>query len=397
MEVGHRKVKILLGIDEAYTNDAIRKCFENRNNYELYLYDHRNESKPTDYDLYWLEYEYLDFERLLDFTNTKKILFNSYCIRKGLIRKAQVSFYIRKYLLKNPMSTLRTCVPETYIFELDHADYLDEALNECFEVENELKANETRAKQVRFILKPSIANRASGILLFSKRAQLEEKFCCQSDSDNDSDDGNVMDLREWVIQRYIDNPCLLRSSENRKFHLRVYVLAVGDLKVFVYENILALFCQRSYDASSDDLSLHITNTCFQYKNNDFNEDDCVKQFWSLRFDECSELNDRQIKVRLFDQIKACVSELFNCLYCEKTVFQPLKNAFELYGLDFLVDDQFNAYFLEANAFPDFKQTGNNLNDLIAQLFYQTVSIAIDPYFNFQNVSDPDKMHLVLEK
>jgi tubulin--tyrosine ligase len=399
MAAGHRKLKVIIGIDEAYTNDAIRKCFENRTSYELHFYDHQNDQKQSinqlHYDLYWLEYEYLNFEQFLDPSTAKKILFNSYCIRKGLIRKAQVSYYIKKYLLKNPNSILKDRVPETYIFELDHADYLDEALNECFEVENELKANETRDKQVKFILKPSLANRAAEILIFNKRSQLEDKFSPVSDSDDDED--GVMDLREWVIQRYIDNPCLLDSCGSRKFHLRVYVLAVGDLKVFVYENILALFCQKSYDSSSDELSSHITNTCFQYKNENFNEADCVKEFWSLVFDARDASNDRKLKNQIFDQIKSCVSELFSCLYCEKIVFQPVTNAFELYGFDFLVDDRFNAYFLEANAFPDFKQTGSKLNDLIATLFYQTISVCVDPHFGFESVCDPNKMHLVLEK
>ncbi len=55
------------------------------------------------------------------------------------------------------------------------------------------------------------------------------------------------------------------------------------------------------------------------------------------------------------------------------------------------------YFQEANAFPDFKQSGENLNDLISCLFYQTIAVACDSYFNESPVCVPDKMHLVYEK
>ena len=100
---------------------------------------------------------------------------------------------------------------------------------------------------------------------------------------------------------------------------------------------------------------------------------------------------------IFDQIKNCVSELFKCFVCEPTVFQPLPNAFEIYGLDFLVDENHNCLFLEANSFPDFKQTGDNLNDLIDCLFYQTISVASDNYFNIPSVCDANKLTLVLEE
>eukprot|EP01034_Spumella_vulgaris_P032503 gene32503-40113_t len=35
------------------------------------------------------------------------------------------------------------------------------------------------------------------------------------------------DIREWVLQRYLDDPLLV---DGYKFHLRVYVLCVGALR-----------------------------------------------------------------------------------------------------------------------------------------------------------------------
>ena len=179
------------------------------------------------------------------------------------------------------------------------------------------------------------------------------------------------------------------------------MLAVGNLSVYVYKNILALFSLKEYDSdnlSKEAFDSHITNTCVQFDNNNssFDESECVKEFWSLVFDAENEVNDKLIKNKIFNEIKLCVCELFKCLSCEKIVYQPLSNAFELYGLDFLIDSNNNCYFLEANAFPDFKQTGNNLNSLIETLFYQTISIAIDKYFGVVNVCEPNELHLVFE-
>ena len=38
-----------------------------------------------------------------------------------------------------------------------------------------------------------------------------------------------------MIQDYIDRPLQLINYNKRKFHLRVYVVAVGNLNVYVYE------------------------------------------------------------------------------------------------------------------------------------------------------------------
>jgi tubulin--tyrosine ligase len=54
-------------------------------------------------------------------------------------------------------------------------------------------------------------------------------------------------MREWVLQRYVQNPLLIGG---RKFHIRTYVLAVGNLTAYVYRNMLALFAPRQYDATN---------------------------------------------------------------------------------------------------------------------------------------------------
>lgn len=325
-----------------------------------------------------------------------------------MIRKAQLAFNIQKYLAKKPHSILRKYTPNTYVFELDYLDYLDEALNEVFEVEQALRDNYNKnnnEKTKKFILKPSMTNKGAELFLFDSREQLETYF---RERVNQSED-EVLDLTEWVIQDYIDNPLQLAKYNLRKFHLRVYVLAVGSLKVYVYEDILALFSLDTYhdmlnlnDTKNINMKSHITNTCVQLESLTSDEklkleNDCVKRFWELNLDDADKQSNEKKLNMIFNQIKECVGHLFECLFHEPTVFQPLANAFELYGFDFLLDSNFNCFFLEANSFPDFKQTGQQLNDLISCLFYQTISLTCDEYFRVAPVCEPTKMHLVFNK
>ncbi|CAF1193243.1 unnamed protein product [Adineta steineri] len=394
-------VDVHLHITCPYTNELIRNVLEEENG----LFTLTNSSNSTNNDiLYWLEYEEIDFDTLFrqarDSNNNKKVLANSYCIRKGLIRKANFAMFIQKYLAKKPDAILRNHYPETHVLDLCHPDYLEEALNEAFELRDALEENiQGKNEPIPFILKASILDKASELCIFQTQLELEEYFTTkyneEEDEDDDDEGNSIANVREWIVQRYIKNPKLLSTYQNRKFHLRVYVVAERNLRIYVYDGILALFASLSYDESDDqsfDRLRHITNTCAQIDTK-LQEDDLVKEFFTLE-----ELND-DIRSNIFEQIKLILNDIFTGLHNEVTIFQPLKNAFEIYGFDFLIDETNQVYFLEANAYPDFRQTGNSLSILIKELFQNIVQQIILPYFGYeQSKKDLQRqLHLVYDK
>ncbi|CAF1165733.1 unnamed protein product [Adineta steineri] len=392
-------VDVHLHITCPYTNELIRNVLEEENG----LFTLTNSSNSTNNDiLYWLEYEEIDFDTLFrqarDSNNNKKVLANSYCIRKGLIRKANFAMFIQKYLAKKPDAILRNHYPETHVLDLCHPDYLEEALNEAFELRDALEENiQGTNEPIPFILKASILDKASELCIFHTQLELEEYFTTKYNEEEDDDDegDSIANVREWIVQRYIKNPKLLSTYQNRKFHLRVYVVAERNLRIYVYDGILALFASLSYDENDNqsfDRLRHITNTCAQIDTK-LREDDLVKEFFTLE-----ELND-DIRSNIFEQIKLILNDIFTGLHNEVTIFQPLKNAFEIYGFDFLIDENNQVYFLEANAYPDFKQTGNSLSILIKELFQNIVQQIILSYFGYeQSKKDLQRqLHLVYDK
>lgn len=90
--------------------------------------------------------------------------------------------------------------------------------------------------------------------------------------------------------------------------------------------------------------------------------------------------------------------------------QALPNAFEIFGVDFLLDEldmkplllelvffflawrrnQFKLITepLRINGGPDFAQTGERLNDLIETLFEGTVELAVKPFLQKGQQEDP---------
>ncbi|KXT05541.1 hypothetical protein AC578_3737 [Pseudocercospora eumusae] len=356
--------------------------------------------------LQWRQYESIEFESLMQTPTTS--LANSYVIRKALIRKHYLSTTVSHWLTKQPSSVLKGHVQPSVEFEVDFAEFLDDALVEAYELKESWQRNEALDKDSEdrewWILKPGMSDRGQGIRLFSSEEELtsifeewdppsdddEEDEISQKGSDNGADeyDNNgviASQLRHFIAQPYIHPPLLMPASHpssGRKFHIRTYALAVGALQVYVYRPMLALFAGKPYVGPSasalpnEDLSSHLTNTCLQSGE----REGSVHAFWSLPSrgnDKVSE--DWQEDV--FKQICSTTGEVFEAAARSMSIhFQPLPNAFELFGLDFMVDAHGTAWLLEVNAFPDFAQTGGELQSLIKDLIEGVVSVAIKPFF-----------------
>ena len=170
---------------------------------------------------------------------------------------------------------------------------------------------------------------------------------------------------------------------------------MGALKVYVYKPMLALFAAKPYlppwEASNteDALRAHLTNTCLQESGD---REGSVGLFWELSDNlpstsattaDCSEIGSW--KEQIYAQIKDITAETFEAAARGMMVhFQPLPNAFEVFGLDFMVargeEGELVTYLLEVNAFPDFRQTGDELKGLVGGLWEDVVGVGVLPFF-----------------
>ena len=329
--------------------------------------------------------------------------------------------------MKHPTSTLKDHVRPSVAFEVDYAEFLDDALVEAWELKQSWERNAEGGEREWWILKPGMSDRGQGIRLFSSEEQLKSIFKEWDAPDDDEEDETdeeattmtngvtpttkasangiiTYQLRHFIAQPYIHPPLLLTqphpSSAGRKFHIRTYVLAVGALKVYVYKPMLALFAAEPYTPPTDgspntDLAKHLTNTCLQDSDE---REGSVEAFWSLP-PSLPSLNSGKGDWRqdIFHQICETTAETFEAAARSMGVhFQPLPNAFEVFGVDFLVDAEGRAWLLEVNAFPDFKQTGEELSELVEGLMEGVVDVAIQPFFGVQYEKGQGEMVEVLD-
>ncbi|KAK1970549.1 5'/3'-nucleotidase sure [Colletotrichum sublineola] len=342
-------------------------------------------------------YESLDFDHVA--THPSTALVNSYIIRKALIRKHYLSSTVDHWVAKHPDSSLKTHVKRGDHFEVDYAEFLDDALVEAFDLRESMDRNENIEEDKRewWILKPGMSDRGQGIRLFSSMQELQSIFDeweeerPDSDDEDEAEEADATDegakggdyittshLRHFIAQPYIHPPLLL-PGDARKFHIRTYVLCVGSLDVYVYRPMLALFAGKTYRAPWEDVDLdgHLTNTCLQGGQQDPALPP-VKQFWDL---VSSGALSAETAEGVFQRVCEVTGEVFEAAAREMTIhFQPLGNAFEVFGLDFLVDAEARPWLLEVNSFPDFKQTGGNLKGVVAGFWEDTLRTAVGGFF-----------------
>ncbi|KAK2461796.1 hypothetical protein APHAL10511_006259 [Amanita phalloides] len=303
----------------------------------------------------------------------------------------------------------------TYEFEISFADELDELwTDELWELAEKLGES-----SAWWILKPGMADRGMGIRLFNTKDGLR---CIFEEFEEDSEDEKVdadlsttsvitSQLRHFVIQKYIGSPLLMDPSETvaaqlernvnlkgHKFHLRVYCVAKGALEVYLYDRVLSLFSSVPYQplhASDEapgpiDLTPHLTNTSLQSHRGE----EGVRLLQELV--GCHILSgDHEASRRLtsedvnsiIKQITQVLSATFKAALQMPVHFQPLPNAFELFGVDFLIvhgvnaDCPFGVKLLEINAEPAIELTGPRLSWILEDLFIQIGKTCVEPFFD----------------
>lgn len=424
VEVQPRILNAVVAYPDAYVQPLLMQALQALENISINIISSLSElPNATDPVLQFSDYESLDFENALQYP--KSSLVCAYVIRKALIRKHYLSNTISTWLVKHQDSALAKHFQPCVHFELDYAEFLDDALVDAWDL-NESMAKNDQAQSSRekqwWILKPGMSDGGNGIRLFSSMAQLQSIFEEWEEEEDDEseeqaevdesteentvqvqaedDDGSQVEydgsamtsqLRHFIAQPYIDPPLLLDAHGKRKFHIRTYVLAVGAIKVYVYKEMLALFAALPYQPPSEtdgtealNLSQHLTNTCFQ---DESTKGSSVHAFWDLDFPESAP----KAKEQIFAQICDITGDVFEAAAREQMVhFQTLPNAFEIFGVDFLVDQDANVWLLELNAYPDFKQTGQDLQDrIVGGLFKQVVSAAVLPFFGLESEASPN--------
>lgn len=191
----------------------------------------------------------------------------------------------------------------------------------------------------------------------------------QGEADDETEDvddvASVDEPERKILQRYV-RPLLLRGPKapcvdsGYKFHLRVLVLAIGNLNVYVHDDPRVLVSPVPMELDKEDLNnLHslVTNNSFNRNHPNYDERFCNQPL--------SESHQLQ-KYPIIQHIRNMCTNLFTNLLeaGNEHHFICLDNTYELFGLDFTMDCTGKIWLLEANAEPSLSFFKKNREELI---------------------------------
>jgi len=152
-----------------------------------------------------------------------------------------------------------------------------------------------------------------------------------------------------VVQKYMKDLYLLN---NRKINLRVYMLIVckdNKKTVYMYKNGKCIYTNKDYKKDSLEEEENITSVNLDldiYKKSPFD------------FNELKEYIGNPSYSKLFSNIKENIKKVMIASKIEICNNKELKKniTYQLFGLDYIFDNDYNVYLLEANKGPNMNST-----------------------------------------
>ena len=216
---------------------------------------------------------------------------------------------------------------------------------------------------------------------FTERVIEERQDIKNNNSDkNKKNDLDLYCCRKIIIQKYIERPLLYKG---RKCDMRVWVLVTHNLKVYFFKEGHLKTCSIPFDIESKDAYRHITNYSFQKHNINFQKYEKGNEvpFYDFQkyLDENYPQKNYNIKIDLYNQIKEIVS-----ISMMSVRYQINKNKrnyqFEIFGYDFMLDEEFNLFLIEINDDPGIEESSPWIQIIIPRMLDDALRLTIDQIF-----------------
>ena len=202
----------------------------------------------------------------------------------------------------------------------------------------------------------------------------------KNEKKNTKDFSSLYCCDKVIIQKYIERPLLYKG---RKCDMRVWVLVTHTMKVYFFKEGHLKTCSIPYDIESKDAYSHITNYSFQKHNRNFQKYEKGNEVPFYDFQAFLDQNypERKyiIKKDLYTQIKEIIS--ISMMSVKDQINKNNRNyQFEIFGYDFMLDEEFNLFLIEINDDPGIEESSPWISIIIPRMLDDALRLTIDQIF-----------------
>ncbi len=214
------------------------------------------------------------------------------------------------------------------------------------------------------------SNKLPEIVNYQEHQKLPESIAWESMHPPISNLNNlpsIVKTRTFVIQKYIERPLLINK---RKFDIRAWVLVTHELKCYFFKEGYLRMSSYEYKTDANNREIHLTNNAVQKNTEGYGHLEDGNQLSYGDFQEYINANfpgkDISVKDNLYNKMKEYVN--LTLLSVRKKLNPDYKKyCFEIFGYDFMVDEEFNIWLIEINTNPCLEESSQLLKMLLPRM------------------------------
>uniref|UniRef100_A0A1A8TZ80 Tubulin--tyrosine ligase n=1 Tax=Nothobranchius furzeri TaxID=105023 RepID=A0A1A8TZ80_NOTFU len=156
-----------------------------------------------------------------------------------------------------------------------------------------------------------------------------------------------------VIQKYLEKPLLLEPG-HRKFDIRSWVLVDHQYNIYLYREGVLRTSSEPYNSSDlQDMTSHLTNHCIQkeHSQNYGQYEEGNEMFFDDFRLYLLNAHGVTLETAILPQIKHVIKSCLTCIEPAISTKHLSYQSFQLFGFDFMLDENFRVWLIEINGAP----------------------------------------------
>jgi hypothetical protein len=180
-------------------------------------------------------------------------------------------------------------------------------------------------------------------------------------------------LKTYILQKYIERPLLYKK---RKFDLRHYMMiscSNSIMKGYWYRHGYVRTTSSEYTLKANGGGIHLTNDAVQKYLPDYGRYEKANKITYEELDAFVKKQDPQFDFykMVYPKMKQLATD---AIHASALNIDPERRVgnFEVFGLDFMIDEAYNVWLIEINTNPCLETNCQVLNQIIPQFIENTL-------------------------